>query len=94
VQVLGTPRGSRMQFVYDVGELIDQGQAPPIFMKDGANGGYCLDPKSVRVAEVHGTPAKVRVKYIRTHTCMHTHTHTYIYIYIFFFFFFFFFFYP
>jgi len=57
-RIRATLNGERLQFVYDVADLIDQGKAPPIFARDSANGGYILDQGSLRIAEAHGTPAK------------------------------------
>lgn len=34
-----------------------QGKGPPIFKRDFANGGYCLDQNSLRIAEVRRLPA-------------------------------------
>ena len=52
------PRGKLLQFVYDVPGLIDEGKAPPIFKQGQGGGGYELNIKSCRLAEVHGCPAK------------------------------------
>ena len=55
--MLKEPRGKPVQFVYDVHDLIDQGKAPPLFKKS-PGGGYELDVKSRRIAEIHGTAPK------------------------------------
>ena len=55
-RVLETPLGSKLKFVYDVPQLMDQGKPPPVFKRSLA--GVDFDIKSKRLAEVHGTPAK------------------------------------
>ena len=62
--MIGEPRGKLVQFVYDVHDLIDQGKAPPLFKK--GPGGYELDIKSKRIAEIHGTAPKNQRGEVRT----------------------------